>query len=304
MVVDNVLGARLATEHLIDAGAQRIACVTGPSRVSTARERLTGYQQALRARGRPTPGDLVRRADFKEDGGYAAARALLAGRPRPDALFVANNLMTLGALRAITEAGLRVPDDILTRRLRRCSRGPPSCPPRSPWWPSPPTRSAARPPSSSARPARISPPATWCSHRRSRCGHRPFAARRLLDGDAGHQVRLLLLEVLEADLLVLEEAVEILHPLEEVTGGDLLARLGGSERLEDLFLVRWSCRSASRAWRPAWPSWRGRAGASRSSFAVQPWVLPFLLTPDLSPGMTEPPAPECRRLQPNGCGTR
>ncbi|MET0904108.1 MAG: substrate-binding domain-containing protein [Acidimicrobiales bacterium] len=113
VVVDNVLGARLATEHLMDAGAQRIACVTGPSRVSTARERLSGYQQALRARGRPAPGGLVRRADFKEAGGYAATRALLAMRPRPDALFAANNLMTLGALRALREAGLRVPDDVL-----------------------------------------------------------------------------------------------------------------------------------------------------------------------------------------------
>jgi len=112
VVVDNVLGARLATEHLIDGGAHRIACITGPSRVSTARERLIGYQQALRGRGHPTPGELVRRADFKEDGGYAATRALLATRPRPDALFVANNLMTLGALRAITEAGLQVPHDV------------------------------------------------------------------------------------------------------------------------------------------------------------------------------------------------
>ena len=55
----------------------------------------------------------MRRADFKEEGGYAATRALLAARPRPDAIFAANNLMTLGALRAITEAGLRVPDDVL-----------------------------------------------------------------------------------------------------------------------------------------------------------------------------------------------
>ena len=114
LVVDNVLGARLATEHLLDGGAERIACVTGPSRVSTARERLAGYREGLRARGRRSAGaSLVRRADFKEEGGYAATRALLAGPPRPDAIFAANNLMTLGALRAITEAGLRVPDDVL-----------------------------------------------------------------------------------------------------------------------------------------------------------------------------------------------
>jgi LacI family transcriptional regulator len=113
VVVDNELGARQATEHLLAAGARRIACVTGPARVSTASERLAGYQAALRAGGAAPDADLVRRADFKEDGGYAATRTLLSGRHRPDALFVTNNLMTLGALRAVQEAGLRVPEDLL-----------------------------------------------------------------------------------------------------------------------------------------------------------------------------------------------
>ncbi len=113
VVVDNELGARQATEHLVAAGARRIACITGPLRVSTASERLAGHQQALREHGIEPDADLVRRADFKEDGGYAATRTLLAARRRPDALFVANNLMTLGTLRAVQEAGLRVPDDLL-----------------------------------------------------------------------------------------------------------------------------------------------------------------------------------------------
>jgi LacI family transcriptional regulator len=113
VVVDNELGARQAVEHLVAAGARHIACVTGPARVSTASERLAGYQRALKAGGRPVDPDLVRRADFKEDGGYAATRTLLSARKKPDALFVANNLMTLGALRAVREAGLRVPEDVL-----------------------------------------------------------------------------------------------------------------------------------------------------------------------------------------------
>jgi LacI family transcriptional regulator len=113
VVVDNELGARQATDHLLAAGARRIACITGPARVSTASERLAGYQAALRAAGVAPDADLVRRADFKEDGGYAATRSLLGGRKKPDALFVANNLMTLGALRAVQEAGRRVPDDLL-----------------------------------------------------------------------------------------------------------------------------------------------------------------------------------------------
>ena len=113
VVVDNEAGARQATAHLFEAGASRVACVTGPARVSTASERLAGYQRAVRAHGAKVDQDLVRRADFREDGGYAETRALLSARRRPDALFVANNLMTIGALRAVHEAGLRVPDDLL-----------------------------------------------------------------------------------------------------------------------------------------------------------------------------------------------
>jgi LacI family transcriptional regulator len=113
VLVDNLLGARQATEHLLASGAQRIACITGPERVSTAGERLRGYEVALRAAGREVDPGLVWRADFKEEGGHAAAVSLLTGRRPPDALFVTNNLMTLGALRAVGEVGLEVPDDVL-----------------------------------------------------------------------------------------------------------------------------------------------------------------------------------------------
>ena len=68
----------------------------------------------------------MRRADFKEAGGYAATRALLATRPRPDALFAANNLMTLGALRAITEAGRACPTTC-SSSASTTHRGPLSC---------------------------------------------------------------------------------------------------------------------------------------------------------------------------------
>lgn len=110
VVIDNRLGAAQATEHLLARGARRIACITGPARISTATERLAGYQDALRRNGRRV--ELVRRADFKQEGGHRAARSLLALPDPPDALFVCNNLMTLGALHAIREAGLRVPEDV------------------------------------------------------------------------------------------------------------------------------------------------------------------------------------------------
>jgi LacI family transcriptional regulator len=112
VVVDNRLGAQQAVDHLVSVGARRIACITGPSRVSTSTERLDGYKVALRRHGRRVDQSLIRRADFRQAGGYEATRSLLEGTGRPDALFVANNLMTLGALHAVHEAGLRIPQDI------------------------------------------------------------------------------------------------------------------------------------------------------------------------------------------------
>ncbi len=112
VLVDNRRGADAATEHLLATGARRIACITGPAEVSTADERLAGYRDALARHGRKAPAALVRRADYKQAGGHRAARSLLASANPPDALFVANNLMTLGALQAIDEAGLSVPDDV------------------------------------------------------------------------------------------------------------------------------------------------------------------------------------------------
>jgi LacI family transcriptional regulator len=112
VMVDNRAGAVAATEHLLSAGAKRVACITGPARASTAAERLIGYRAALRKAEREHPTELVRHADFRHEGGYAATLDLLRSRRRPDALFVTNNLMTLGALQAIADLGLRVPDDV------------------------------------------------------------------------------------------------------------------------------------------------------------------------------------------------
>ncbi|MFG1709594.1 LacI family DNA-binding transcriptional regulator [Nonomuraea sp. M3C6] len=106
VVVDNEAGARTATEHLLGAGYQRIACITGPEGVSTADLRLRGYAGALS--GQP----LVVRTDFREQGGYDAMASLLSSPERPDAVFVANNLMTVGALRCLAEHGVDVPGEM------------------------------------------------------------------------------------------------------------------------------------------------------------------------------------------------
>ena len=97
VLVDNERRAELATQHLIDSGYRQIACITGPKRVTTAAERLRGYQRGLKAGGMRYDETLVGVADFREQGGYLAMSSLLERQPRPDAVFVANNLMTVGA---------------------------------------------------------------------------------------------------------------------------------------------------------------------------------------------------------------
>lgn len=113
VTVNNQKAAREAVEHLIAAGARRIGVIAGPADVSTAADRLSGYRTAIRLAGLPADADLVARADFRVEGGEAAAHALLSLEPRPDALFVTNNLMMVGALRAIAAAGLAFPADLL-----------------------------------------------------------------------------------------------------------------------------------------------------------------------------------------------
>ncbi|MGW4798833.1 LacI family DNA-binding transcriptional regulator [Nonomuraea sp. NPDC004297] len=107
VVVDNEAAARAATRHLLDAGYSRIACVTGPEGVSTADLRLRGYTSAL-AGAEP----VVVRTDFREQGGYDAMAGLLSCAARPDAVFVANNLMTVGALRCLADRGVEVPGEL------------------------------------------------------------------------------------------------------------------------------------------------------------------------------------------------
>ncbi len=111
VLVDNLRGAEAATEHLMEMGYQRIGCITGPSRAMTASERLKGYKRALRHHGRDVRPGLIRHADFRERGGYDAMRSLLADSA-VDAVFVANNLMTVGALKYLVTHGIRVPKDI------------------------------------------------------------------------------------------------------------------------------------------------------------------------------------------------
>ncbi|SCL23376.1 transcriptional regulator, LacI family [Micromonospora rhizosphaerae] len=109
VLVDNTHGAEMATAHLLDGGYRRVACITGPRRISTAAERLRGYQQALRSRGIRPADRLIRFADFREEGGYQAMASLLDETEPPDAVFATNNLMTVGAMECLVDRGVEVP---------------------------------------------------------------------------------------------------------------------------------------------------------------------------------------------------
>jgi DNA-binding LacI/PurR family transcriptional regulator len=112
VVVANGPGARDAVAHLVTLGHRRVGFIGGPEHVDVARLRRRGYEQALkRAQLRVEPA-LVRVADFREAAGHDAMSALLELPSPPSAVFVANNLMTLGALRAIHERSLRIPADV------------------------------------------------------------------------------------------------------------------------------------------------------------------------------------------------
>lgn len=112
VVIDNVRGAYDATAHLVRLGHRRIAFIEGRPRISTSRERLEGYAKALADHGVEPDAGLVRQGDSRQGSGRRLAAALLDLPDPPTALLVGNNLMTLGALEAIHERGLRIPGDV------------------------------------------------------------------------------------------------------------------------------------------------------------------------------------------------
>ena len=108
--VDNAGGGRIAAEHLVRLGRRRIATIAGPQDMSAGLDRLAGWSAALTEAG--LANDAVAYGDFTTAGGARAATQLLAEHPDIDALFVASDLMAVGALGVLAEAGRRVPADI------------------------------------------------------------------------------------------------------------------------------------------------------------------------------------------------
>jgi LacI family transcriptional regulator len=112
VIVDNRDGAFKAVRHLLCNGRRRVGFISGKRDTQTGRERLRGYQEALTEAEIPLCQALIKDGKFTGEGGYQAANALLSSGDRPDALFVANNAMTVGVIRALTEAGVRIPEEM------------------------------------------------------------------------------------------------------------------------------------------------------------------------------------------------
>ncbi len=112
LAVDNCGGAAAMVRHLAAVGHERIAFIAGAAHNEDARERRRGYCAAMQHAGLAIPASYQPRGDFTEEGGWRATQALLAESSRPSAIFAANDMMALGALRALRETGLRVPDDV------------------------------------------------------------------------------------------------------------------------------------------------------------------------------------------------
>ncbi len=110
--LDNVAGGALATRHLLERGHRRIAHIAGLMRIPDARDRLAGYRQALAENDLPFEESLVAEGGFVEDGGYHAMQQLLQRDAGFTAVFAANDQSAAGALKALREAGLRVPEDV------------------------------------------------------------------------------------------------------------------------------------------------------------------------------------------------
>jgi LacI family transcriptional regulator len=112
VVPDDIYGASLAVEHLIHLGHRSIAYISGLKNWHNSLERLEGYKKTLELHGIELVEEWIQPGDWEVEGGYKGAQSLLQLPNRPTAIFAANDLMALGAMYAIQDAGLSVPHDI------------------------------------------------------------------------------------------------------------------------------------------------------------------------------------------------
>jgi LacI family transcriptional regulator len=114
VVMNDGRGSEVAVSHFYDLGHRRIGHIAGPSNLDTGRRRLAGYRDALKRRKLPVRAEWIAVTDYTEAGGFHAAREILTKSrgDLPTAIYVATFMSGLGAIQALNEAGLRVPEDV------------------------------------------------------------------------------------------------------------------------------------------------------------------------------------------------
>lgn len=112
VTVNNEDGAYNATRCLVQLGHTKLATITGPLHLTNAKERLAGFKRALREAKLHVAPEYVQETTFDKQGGFAKTLILLRLIPRPTAIFAGNDMIALGALLAVREAGLRCPEDV------------------------------------------------------------------------------------------------------------------------------------------------------------------------------------------------
>lgn len=112
VVIDNFGGSYHAVKHIIGKGHKRIALINGPADFNNGRERLWGFEQALRDSCIPVNPEYIKQGDWFEENGYNSMRTLMALKDPPTAVFLANNLICKGAIKAIYDMNLQIGKDI------------------------------------------------------------------------------------------------------------------------------------------------------------------------------------------------
>lgn len=112
VVSDNLKGARLATDHLINLGHKNLAHISGPLYTDVGLARLEGFRLAVREHGLPFSLDCVVESEFNEEAGYWATVELLKKKRKVTAIFAANDSIAVGVMTAVGEFGLKIPEDI------------------------------------------------------------------------------------------------------------------------------------------------------------------------------------------------
>jgi DNA-binding LacI/PurR family transcriptional regulator len=112
VIIDNNEGGMQATEHLLEQGYKRIAILAGPKNLTISNLRLDGYKAALKKYKRKPDEELIVHCDFNQQFAYNATTDLLKKKQRPDAIFAISDRMAIGAMLAIKDAGLSMPEDI------------------------------------------------------------------------------------------------------------------------------------------------------------------------------------------------